>query len=310
MTSISDFKEYVLKYQFGYTLDNVSFKCLTSIGVGGTCKLLYIPDDIESLTLCIKYLINNNIEYLIIGSGTNILVDDKEFNMVVISLKNIKRCYVDTEDELYHYIYVEAGLKGVILSKYLLDRNISGAEFLSVIPGVIGGLTYMNAGAYKKSMSDIIHSVTYINDKGKIVKETNVDDNLKFSYRHSKFKENKCVILSVILRLSKNNLDIIKSKELINTYISKKKMTQPLNEKNAGSTFKNIEGGYTWELIDKLGFRGYSIGGAMISNKHSNFIINKKDASFDDVINLINQIKEEAKNKYNIDLECEWEIIK
>lgn len=309
MNKISKFKEYILKYQLGLSLDNVSFKCLTTLGVGGSCKLLYIPDDIETLVLSIKYLINQQIRYFIIGAGTNLLVDDKDFDLVVISLKNIKRCYLLEEDDKYNYIYAESGLRGMILSKYLIDRSISGGEFLSVIPGTIGGITYMNAGAYKKSISDIIHSITYINEHGDVVTEENINNCFDFKYRSSIFKNKAYVIISIIVKLPKLDTDINVSKNLISSYILRKKNTQPLSEKNAGSTFKNLDNIYTWEVVDRLGLRGYSIGDAKISNKHANFIINKNNATFKDMINLINKIKDDALNKYNIKLECEWEIL-
>ena len=309
MDKIYEFKRYILKYQLGLTLDNVSFKCLTSLGVGGTCRLMYIPDDIETLTLSVKYLINQKIKYFIIGAGTNLLVNDKDYNIVVISLKKIKRYYLLEEDNEYKYIYAESGLRGMILSKYLMDKEISGAEFLSVIPGTIGGLIYMNAGAYKKCMSDIIYSVTYINEVGNIITKINCDNCFDFKYRSSNFKKKNYIILSVIIKLPKLNNDIEVSKSLVNQYITRKKNTQPIGEKNAGSTFKNLDNMFTWEIIDKLGFRGYSVGDAVVSNKHANFIINRNNATFNDMISLISKIKNDALIKYNINLECEWEIL-
>ncbi len=308
MNRIIKFKEYVLKYQLGSTLDNVSFKCLTTLGIGGTCKLLYIPDDLETLLLSIKYLYNMNIKYFIIGSGTNLLVNDKEYDMVVIMLRKLKRCYIQDEDEENYYIYTEAGVRSPILSKYLIDRDISGAEFLSIIPGSIGGLIYMNAGAYKKSISDIIYSVTFLDNETNMQTVLNINDNLKFKYRDSIFKHNNYIILSTVLKLPKNN-NIINSKNKIQTYISKKKETQPLDTHNAGSTFKNLDNISAWELIDKLGYRGYMIGGAQVSNKHANFLINTGNATFMDMITLINMIKYDVYKEYKIQLDCEWEII-
>lgn len=308
-SEIKSLKEYIYKYELGHTLDNVSFKCLTTLGIGGTCQLFYIPTDVEALTLVMKYIYISRIKYLIIGAGSNLLVDDKEFEIVVISLKNIKRCYIEGEDNDCWYIYAEAGLRGPALSNYLTEHNIHGAEFLSIIPGTIGGLTYMNAGAYKKSMADIIYSVTFIDGAGLIKTVNNVDDNFKFKYRKSIFKENGNVILSVILKLNKN-LKLEDSKTKIKRYIDKKKNTQPLQTKNAGSTFINLPHISTWELIDSLGYRGYKLGGAMVSSKHANFLINESDATFNDMISLINLIKEDIYKTYNEIIECEWEIIK
>lgn len=309
MDQFKKFKDYIYKYQLGSILDNVSFKCLTSLKIGGTCRILYIPDDIESLTFGIKYLKELSIPYFIIGAGTNLLVNDREFEIVVISLKKIKRYYILKEDSNDIYIYSEAGVRAPILSDYIANRQISGAEFLSVIPGTIGGLTYMNAGAYKRSMSDIIDSVTFIDDNGNIQTIKNKDNNLKFTYRSSIFKNNNYTIISIIIKLSKNNETEELPKDKIKRFLKVKKETQPMDIANAGSTFKNNNELYSWQIIDKIGLRGYHIGGAMVSPKHANFIVNTDNATFLDTITLLELIKYEASKKLNIIMECEWEIL-
>ncbi len=303
------FKDYICKYQLGSTLDNVSFKCLTSLKIGGTCRILYIPDDIESLTFGIRYLKEIGIHFFVIGAGTNLLVNDKEFEIVVISLKKIKRYYLSKEDKQYAYIYAEAGVRAPILSDYIANKQISGAEFLSVIPGTIGGLTYMNAGAYKKSMQDIVDSVTFIDEEGNIQTIKNKDNNLKFSYRDSLFKYYKYIIISIIIKLDKTKKGMESPKEKIKRFLRTKRENQPIEVANAGSTFKNNNDLNSWQIIDKLGLRGYHIGGAMVSSKHANFIVNENDATFLDTIALLELIKYEALNKFGINMECEWEIL-
>lgn len=306
MNKINEFKIYVEKYGLGYTLTNVSFKCLTSLRVGGTCALVYIPNSLEDLVLSIKYLKKLDIKYFIIGNGTNLLINDRYFNEVTISLKKINKYkYLETKDDLA-YIYAEAGVKGATLSKYISNMNISGSEFMSVIPGTIGGLTYMNAGAYKRSMSDIIESITYMDDAGDIY--TIQSDNAEFGYRHSIFKENNYIILSVIIQLKLVNDFTEKPMDKIKRYITKKKESQPVNTINAGSVFKNKDIA-SWEIIDKLGYRGYIYNDAKVNELHANFIENLGNATFNDIMYLINIIKLEAKEKLNIDMECEWEII-
>ena len=306
MNKIYEFKNYVEKYGLGYTLSNVSFKCMTSLRVGGTSALIYIPNNLDDLILSIKYLKKENIQYFIIGNGTNLLINDRYFNIVTISLKKLNKYkYLDTKDNIA-YIYAEAGVKGNTLSKYISNLNIPGCEFMSVIPGSIGGLTYMNAGAYKRSMADVIESITYMDDIGDIY--TIQSDNAEFGYRHSIFKKNNYIILSVIIQL-KLVTDIMETpNDKIKRYMKKKKESQPVNTINAGSVFKNIDIP-SWEIIDKLGYRGYVYNDAKINEKHANFIENLGNASYDDMIYIINMIKKEAKEKFNVDMECEWEII-
>lgn len=308
MNKFENFKEYVFKFQLGNILNKVSFKCLTSLKVGGRCELLYIPDDFESLCIAIDYLIKEEIPYFVIGSGTNILVNDRDFAFVVITLKNLKRYYLLNENDEDILIYVEAGVKLPIISNYAIKNNFCNAEFMSVIPGTIGGAIYMNAGAYHSSISDILQSITFIDENGKVQTLMNDDKNLKFGYRDSIFKQKHWIIISCVIKLKKY-LQGLTPKMRVKNYLAKKRLTQPIDTNNAGSVFKNLNRP-VWEIIDELGLRGYKINDAMISSKHANFIININEASFNDIYGLILMIKEQAKIKMNIELECEWEIIK
>lgn len=309
MSKVQEFIKYVRKHNFGEIKEEVSFKKLTSLKIGGICEALYIPSDIESLTISLRYLKENKIKYYVIGHGTNMLVNDHYFEMVLISLKKFTDYYLLEETISDYYFYVETGVSACTLSRYLVNQNISGGEFIGVIPGSIGGLTYMNAGAYKKSMSDIIYSITYFDEQGLLQTELNKNNCFNFSYRNSKFKETNFVILSIVIKLSKKEraeLPIIK----LNRYLKQKQLDQPLNSYNAGSTFKNNnEHFFAWQIIDKLGYRGKMIGDALVSTKHANFLINNGNARFIDMIMLIQMIRYDAKNKLGIDLECEWEIL-
>lgn len=308
MNKIQNFKKYVQKLELGEIIDNVSFKNLTSIHVGGVCELLYKPLDLESLTISLKYLKENSIPYFTIGKGTNLLVNDRYFEMVLISLEKFNHYYILEENKNEMYIYVEAGVSASIISKYLINLGLSGGEFLSVIPGSIGGLTYMNAGAYKKSISELVYSITYFDEKGLLQTVLNKNDNFAFSYRKSGFYKTGKVIYSVILKVSKDVGEEC-PQDKVRRYLTIKRESQPLKTYNAGSTFKNHSDCFTWQIIDKLGYRGYKLGGAMVSTKHANFIINYDNASFLDVIALIKMIEYDAQTKLNINLECEWEIL-
>lgn len=309
MSKVQDFLKFVKKYSLGEMKEEVDFKKITSLKVGGICEALYIPLDLESLTICLKYLNENNIRYYILGYGTNILVNDIYFEMVLISLKKFNDFNLFDETLTDYYFYVESGVSATSFARYLVNKNISGVEFLGVIPGSIGGLTYMNAGAYKKSISDIIYSVTYFDELGYLQTALNKDDYFKFTYRGSIFKNTKMVIVSIVIKIPKqisSECPIIK----FNRYLKQKQLDQPLNSYNAGSTFKNNnENYYAWQIVDKLGYRGKKIGDAMVSNKHANFIINNGNAKFLDMITLIQMIRYDAKSKLGINLECEWEIL-
>lgn len=309
MDKIKEFSRYVTKCNLGEIKEDVSFKKLTSLRIGGICKLLYIPNDIESLSLSLRYLNDNKIRYYVIGNGTNLLVNDIYFEMVLISFNKLKKFELIKENESNYYFYVESGVSTSIVAQVLASRNISGAEFMGVIPGSIGGATYMNAGAYKKSISEIIDSITYFDESGFLQTALNKNDNFKFRYRFSKFKKTKMIIVSLIIKLPKL-MYTETPLDKVNRYLNKKRIDQPLNSYNAGSTFKNnFDSYYAWQIIDQLGYRGKNIGDAYVSTKHANFIINNGNAKFIDMITLIQMIKYDAKNKLNIDLEIEWEIL-
>lgn len=304
---INQFNNYILKYGLGSTLKNVSFKCLTSLKVGGTCELLYMPNNLDDLILSLKYLNNNDIEYMIIGLGTNILINDRHFEIVTISLKNLNKITLIEEKDQVGYIYVEAGVKSIELSKYLKEQLYVGGEFMSVIPGTIGGLTSMNAGAYLRSMSDIVESITYLDEAGNIYNISS--SKAKFDYRNSMFKNSKYIIVSIIIQLHKWNGMEEEPKSKIRRYLNKKRESQPLASHNAGSVFKNNHQQLSWEIIDILGYRGYRCGDAQISTKHANFLINLNDATFNDMISIIRDIQTASISKLNISLETEWVII-
>lgn len=289
-------KEYILANKLGTIYENASFKNLTTLGIGGLIKYLYIPNSISSLIKSYKYIFEHNIKFFIIGNGSNILVDDKYFDGIVISLRKLNNFSV-IEDILK----IEAGASYIDLV-YLLKNNIGGFEEIATIPGTIGGMIYGNAGCFKKEISDILIDVTFIDSNGNIKTIENKD--LNFGYRYSIFKENKFLILSATFKINHNS-DYNYYKYLMN----QRRLKQPIGEKNAGSLFKNKFELPCWKIIDLLNLRGYCINDAAISTKHANFIINKKDSTFFDMYKLINLIKEKAE-LLNYNLELELEIIK
>lgn len=300
--SVNDFINYIKDNYLGDVFTNYSFKDLTTLKIGGQIACLYKPYTLDDLFVAYRYIIEENIPYYIIGNGSNILASDKVFNIVVISLKELNKITRITNNKFI----VGSGVLTNKLAFELAKQGYTKQEFLSVIPGTIGGAIYMNAGAYNSSMEDIVYDVTYLTEKGKLI--TLSKKELDFEYRSSIFKKLKGIIVSVTIELDKA---LVKNAPLekIATYKRNKKETQPINVLSAGSTFKNINDLKAWQIVDKLGYRGYIYNGVMVSTNHSNYIINNGNATYNDMITLLNIIKKEAKEKLNIELECEWEII-
>lgn len=290
---MDNIKEYILINNFGDIIENATFKELTTFGIGGSIKYLYIANSISSLIKVYKYILDKKIHYFVIGNGSNILVDDKYFNGVVISLKRLNKYKI--RDNI---LEIEAGATYIDLV-YLLKNNIGGFEALATIPASIGGMLYNNAGCFKKEIGDIVIEVTFIDLNGVI--KTLKKDELKFSYRYSIFKEQKCIILSAKLNiLDKSDYEYYK------LLMNKRRLKQPINKKNAGSTFKNTFDISVWQIIDKINLRGFNINDAYVSCKHANFLINNGKSSFNDMYKLINLIKQKALLiNYNLELEIE-----
>ena len=263
---------------------------------------MFFPKDIYSLRLVHQYIIANKIDYFVIGKGTNLVINDCHFNKIFINLKELNKISYLKNNKLL----ILSGCVSSKVSLKLAREGYSGAEFLSVIPGSIGGAVYMNAGAYGKQVEDIIDKVIVLDNLSNI--KLIGKNECGFKYRNSIFKEKQMIILGTIIQLSKTTKD--KPLEKIKYYVSNKRNNQPLNARSAGSAFLNPKEMKAWEVVDKLGFRGKVNGGAKVSEKHTNFLLNQNQASFNDIYDLMLEITLKAKEKYNIDLECEWEILK
>ena len=280
---------------------DISLSTLTTYKTGGIAKLVVYPNNINNLKQILKLIHKYNIKYFILGKGNNTLFSDKEFNGVIIKLDKLNNFKIKQTE-----IYVESGM---ILSKLVqasVKNELTGLEFAIGIPGTIGGAIYMNAGAYGSNMSKIIKSVIVLNEKFQI-KEIPLEK-LKFDYRYSIFQANKNLIcVAANIKLEHGNHDEIASK--IKENLLKRKNSQPLEYPSAGSVFRNPEGNYAGKIIEELGLKGKNIGGAEISTKHANFIINKNNASSSDILNLIKLVQKEVKDKYKIDLKLEQQLV-
>ena len=289
--------ETFLKQHGEYSNDKY-FKDLTTIKMGGHIKHFVIPNTIDDLKEIIKFLKDYSICFKVIGNGSNLICGEDEFDGVIIKLDNFNAYEIKDEE-----VYVEAGVMAPYFSNILAKLGLSGLEFASGIPGSIGGLIYMNAGAYKSSISDILEEVTVLR-RDEII--TLKKDELKLNYRYSIFQEHpRWVILSCKLKMSKKNPQEIL--DLMNDRLIRRKESQPLDKPSAGSCFRNPENELAWKLIDDIGYRGYTIGGTKVSEKHSNFIINENNGNAKEYLELAYNIMDKVKEKYNIKLILEVE---
>lgn len=272
----------------------------TSFKVGGPVDLFITVETIEQLKDTIKILKHQNIEYKVIGNGSNLLVKDGGYRGAIIkpSFNSI-----EIKEDI---VEVGAGVKNGMLAQKLLQKELAGFEFAAGIPGTIGGAMVMNAGAHGREMKDIVDAVTYYNCENDEI-ETIKKEECNFEYRNSKFKNSNVIIIKAILKLQKANSIEIKQK--MDEYKQFRIEKQPIEYPSAGSTFKRGADFITAKLIDEAGLKGYTIGGAQVSEKHAGFIINKNNATATDIINLIEEVQKIVYEKFNKKIELEIEII-
>ena len=296
-----DFVQYVNKKGLGFIQTNVSLKDYTTIKIGGTCYALFKPNNIKCLVLAYRYIIFNKLDYYIIGNGSNMLISDDYHHCIFINLKGLNKIQVLNKENI---IQVESGVMGSLLSKKLSELGVSGIEFLAGIPGTIGGIIYMNAGAWEQNISDKLISITYIDEFGKICIMKDITSK-GFGYRLSPFMKRKVIILSCEIKVEHNE----NAKNIYNNYMKLKKASQPLKCFSAGCAFKNPNGKKAWNLI-KQSNSILKINDAAVSELHCNFLINEGNATFKDMYELLEIIKNNVFNTFNIMLEEEWKIIK
>lgn len=274
----------------------------TTMKVGGPCDCIVFPDEISKIKEIIEFCKNENITFYVIGNGSNLLVKDEGIHGVVIKLGHrFSKIELDGE-----YILAYAGATMPTLSQLAKKNSLKGLEFACGIPGTIGGGVKMNAGAYGSQISDILYEVTYMDEKEEIKTIKNKD--CSFGYRKSIFTINpNYVILSAKFKLERGNIDEIENKMKENSLARKAK--QPLEYPNFGSVFKRPEGYFVGKLVDDAGLRGYKIGGAQVSTKHTGFIVNVDNATCKDVLDLIGYVQTTVYNKFNVKLTPEVIII-
>ncbi len=274
----------------------------TSFKIGGNADVYIKVNNLSKLSTILKECQASDVDYMILGNGSNLLVSDEGIRGAVIRLDGDFRKITLLDDTT---IFCGAGATLAYLCKFALNCGLSGLEFAWGIPGTVGGAVFMNAGAYDGEMKDIVHSVSHISPSGEIGRTEK--ENLNFGYRTSVYRRNNMIITGVTLKLKKGNPDEIRAK--MDDYMSRRSTKQPLEYPSAGSVFKRPEGNFAGALIEQCGLKGKTCGGAQVSEKHAGFIINKSNATSKDVRDLIGEIQKTVSEKTGYSLECELIIL-
>lgn len=300
MQGIDNVEQYALQIGCPCTRD-VDMSLHTTFKIGGKCDLALTPHNAETLSFIYSACKRWNVPCHCVGNGSNLLVSDTGIRGAVIftaAFNSIE--IVDT-----YTIKCGAGVKNSQLCSFALENSLSGFEFLWGIPGTVGGAAYMNAGAYGGEMKDVFVSSEHIDANGEISGYNS--DEIDFSYRHSTYCDKGGIITSVTVRGTPANQTDIRAK--MDDLMNRRREKQPLEYPSAGSIFKRPEGHYAAALIEECGLKGLRVGGAMLSEKHSGFIVNVGNATASDVKILIEKIKQEVFLKTDVKLECEVKFI-
>lgn len=285
--------------------ENVDGKRLCSFRVGGNVRVVVKPKNADELEGLYAYLLENNIKNVLLGKGSNIVISDCGYDGVVVSLSELSRVDFDITDD--RCIVAGAGASMLKLANFAQSNGLTGLEFAHGIPGSVGGGVYMNAGAYGGEICQVLKSCL-IFDKSQGIMFLVDAAECDFSYRHSIFMDNKdLIVLFATFELKEGNPDEIKAK--MDEYKAKRVTSQPLEYPSAGSTFKRPEGYFAGKLIEDAGLKGYTIGGAQVSEKHAGFVINRGDATAEDIKELVSHIQKTVKEKFDVALECEIEFV-
>lgn len=282
--------------------ENAPMSKYTSFKTGGNADLLIIPASVDSLSQIIKKCKELNVKPFVMGNGSNLLVTDNGYKGVIIKIGSNLSSIKLLDDNT---IECETGTMMKALCNFALDNSLTGLEFAFGIPGNLGGAVYMNAGAYGGEMKDVLYSCTHIDSDGNI--GTLTKDQLDLGYRRSAYTDNGYTIISATLKLQKG--DKTEIKEDMSDKLHRRKEKQPLEFPSAGSTFKRPEGYFAGALIEDCNLKGYTIGGAQVSEKHAGFVINRGGATSTDILNLIKHIQNTVFEKHGVKLETEVIII-
>lgn len=280
------------------TKSDVPMKNLTTFKIGGNARLVCEAQNSLQLSRLIKACNENEVEYIVIGKGSNVVVSDEGLDKVVILLSG-ELARVTRLDKTT--IHCGAGLSLAGLCREAEKMSLSGLEFAWGIPGSVGGAVFMNAGAYGGEIKDVVFSVTHLDKNGKI--GTIKFDDLKFGYRQSVYRENGFTIIGATFRLKLDSQNEIRSR--MDDFMGRRKDKQPIEYPSAGSVFRRPEGAFAGTLIEQCGLKGKTVGGAQVSTKHAGFIINIGGATARDVRELVSLVQETVKAETGYELRRE-----
>lgn len=284
---------------FATVEENIPMSSLTTLRIGGNAKYVVYPSSVLSFMQVFEVIQKNHLKFKVFGRGSNLLCSDRDFDGVIIKLDKTFKEFYFTEN----YCVAYAGCAIIQIANEATKNGLSGLEFATGIPGSVGGVVFMNAGAYNSNMAAVVDEVLIYRDN-KIEWISNKE--CEFAYRHSIFHTHPdWVVLAAKFQLVPKSIESIKA--LVDSRRARRIASQPQNKPCAGSVFRNPTDVYAWELIDGIGYRGKQNGGAMVSEKHVNFLINDKKATAQEFMDLVEDIQKKVKEKYNIQLEMEVE---
>lgn len=294
--------EIIEKQNLGKYEKNIQLSKYTTYRVGGKAAVLIYPKNVDCLITLLKVIKEEKVKYKILGNGSNVLFSSKDYDGVIIKLDDFNELKFLSNNK----IRVGAGYSLIKLCMLACKKGLAGLEFAAGIPGSIGGAIFMNAGAYKSDMGYVVQSVKVLTPDLKIITLTNKEMN--FHYRSSFLQLHPGYIcLEVTLKLRKGKREAIE--EVIKERKQRRMDSQPLEYPSAGSVFRNPEGMFAGQMIEELGLKGMTKGGAMVSKKHANFIINYKNATSEDIKYLIDYVQKQVKEQYKVDMKVEQEFV-
>lgn len=284
------------------TENNTELKNYTTLHIGGPAKTMVHPETVEEMKQVLKETMEKNERIYVLGNGSNVLFADEGFLGTVIHIPSSFNHMERLDD---NRVRVESGATNEEFANWLCSQGLSGYEFASGVPGTIGGAVYMNAGCYGGEIKDVLVEAEYLDRDGNL--HTLKNEDLDLGYRHSWFTDHFGLITSAVFQLEEKDPKEIQ--EVMDDLHEKRWSKQPMDKHSCGSTFKRPEGYFAAALIDQAGLRGYRVGQAMVSEKHTGFLINEDKASAEEFLKLIAEVQKRVKEHSGVDLECEVRLI-
>lgn len=293
--------EEIYNLNVGEVLENIDLSCYTTYKLKGRARVLVLPKDVDSLKILLNYIKNNGLKYKVLGNGSNLIFTTDYYDGILIKLDSFNN--LDINENM---VVVGAGYNLMKLALKTSLMGLSGLEFATGIPGSVGGSIYMNAGAYNSDIASVLESAVLLDSNLNVVEFKNED--FCFDYRTS-ILQKKAGFICLEARFKLSFGDRKEIMDLVDKRRERRMSTQPLEYPSAGSVFRNPVSDYAGRLVEEIGYKGKIVGGAQVSMKHANFIVNIGGATGSDIKELIFDIKDKVKEKYNIDLKVEQEFV-